>query len=147
MTIIRCMVPERDRHNFMSFWATFLPQKIKIKKKWKKAWRYHHFKQAYQKSWSYAILFLRHGSWMMWLLCFIWAIFCPNTPPTAQKNKIEKKWMHGDIIILHKCNKNHDHMLYCSWEIYCSWVTDVIVIFHFGLFFALLPHWQPKKQN
>ena len=22
----------------------------------------------------------------------------------------------GDIIILHKCTKNHDHMLYCSWD-------------------------------
>ena len=42
----------------------------------------------------------------------------------------------GDIVILHKCTKNHAHMLYCSkmWP-----VTDAIVIFHFGLFFALLP--------
>ena len=24
--------------------------------------------------------------------------------------------MPGDIIILHKCTKNHDHMLYCSWD-------------------------------
>ena len=22
----------------------------------------------------------------------------------------------GDIIILHKCTKNHDHMLYCFWD-------------------------------
>ena len=22
----------------------------------------------------------------------------------------------GDIIILHKCTKNHDHMLYCPWD-------------------------------
>ena len=26
-------------------------------------------------------------------------------------------------------------------------VTDVIVIFHFGLFFALLPPYTPKNQN
>ena len=26
----------------------------------------------------------------------------------------------GDIIILHKCTKNHDHMLYCSWDIVCD---------------------------
>ena len=25
--------------------------------------------------------------------------------------------MLGDIIILHKCTKNNDHMLYCSWDI------------------------------
>ena len=34
--------------------------------------------------------------------------------------KISKKWkkkMPGDLIILHNCNKNHDHMLYCSWHI------------------------------
>ena len=40
-----------------------------------------------------------------------------------------------DVIILHKCTKNHDHMLYCSSDM-CD---NVIVIFHFGLFFALLP--------
>ena len=26
----------------------------------------------------------------------------------------------GDIIILHKCIKNHDHMLYCSWYMTCD---------------------------
>ena len=32
----------------------------------------------------------------------------------------QKKWENktrGDIIILEKCNKNHDHMLYYSWDI------------------------------
>ena len=28
-------------------------------------WRYHHFTQVYQKSWSQAILFLRYGAWQM----------------------------------------------------------------------------------
>ena len=41
-------------------------QKTKINKKWKKnTMRYHHFTQVYQKSWSYAILFLRYGAWQM----------------------------------------------------------------------------------
>ena len=45
-----------------------------------------------------------------------WAIFCPFTPLTAQKMKILKNdKTPGDIIIKHKWNKNHDHMLYCSW--------------------------------
>ena len=35
----------------------------KMKKKNK--WRYHHFTYVYQKSWSYAILFLRYGMWQM----------------------------------------------------------------------------------
>ena len=125
-----------------------------------------------------------------------WAIFCPFTLLIAQKNKISKNWKKkpGDIIILHKCTKTHDQMLYCSWDtardrcnccysfwaifgpftpqtaqknkisknwkktleissfytsvpklmIICYtvpeiwWVTDVIVVFHFGQFFALL---------
>ena len=29
----------------------------------------------------------------------------------------KKKKIPGDIIILHKCTKNHDHMLYCSWDV------------------------------
>ena len=59
---------ERDRHEFLSFWTVFFPfsslttQKIKILKHWKNAWRYHHFTQVDQKSWPYAILFLRYGT-------------------------------------------------------------------------------------
>ena len=71
MTIIRCMVPETwsatDRI-FLSFWAIFCP--FTPLKTWKNnilknTWRYHHFIQVYQKSWSYAILFLRYGTWWM----------------------------------------------------------------------------------
>ena len=58
---------------YFSFWANFCPftsltaQKIKILKKWKKKniWRCHHFTILYQKSWSYAIPFLRYGAWRM----------------------------------------------------------------------------------
>ena len=51
-----------------------------------------------------------------------WAIFCLLTPITARKMKISKKWkkMPRDIIILHKCTKNHDHKLYCSWDMVCD---------------------------
>ena len=66
--------------------------------KWKKAWRYHHFTQVYQKSWSYAILFLRY------MVCdgcncyfSFWAIFCPFTTLTAPKIKIKKKKNHLEI--------------------------------------------------
>ena len=48
-----------------------------------------------------------------------WAIFCPSTPQPTQKIKILKKWkkMPGDIILLHMCTINEDHMIYGSWEI------------------------------
>ena len=48
-----------------------------------------------------------------------WAIFCHFTPQQPQKSKLKKKKMKkrpGYIIILHECTKNHDHMLYCSWD-------------------------------
>ena len=64
---------ERNRQIFLSFWTIFCPfppltiPKIKILKKWKKrnAWRYYHFTQVYQKSWSYALLILRHSMWQV----------------------------------------------------------------------------------
>ena len=53
-----------------------------------------------------------------------WAIFWPFTPQTAQKMKIKKnkkiKKTPGDTIILHKCTKNHDYMIYCSWDMACD---------------------------
>ena len=61
----------RDECNYFSFWAIFYPftllkaQKSKFHKNKINAWRYYHFTQVYQKSWSYAILFLRYGAWQM----------------------------------------------------------------------------------
>ena len=52
-----------NSQNILWFWAIFChftpltTQKIKILKK-KITWRYHHFTQVYQKSWSYTIMFL-----------------------------------------------------------------------------------------
>ena len=46
--------------NFCHF-TPLITQTIKILKELKKAWRYHNFTPVYQKSLSYAILFLRYG--------------------------------------------------------------------------------------
>ena len=48
-----------------------------------------------------------------------WTIFFPFYPPNNPKNQnFEelKKKNPGDIIILHKCTKNHDQMLHCSFD-------------------------------
>ena len=46
-----------------------------------------------------------------------WAIFSPFTALTMQTITCWKNGkMPGDIITLHKCTKNHDHMLYCAWD-------------------------------
>ena len=78
---------------FLPFYSLNSPKKSKSQKYEKKdACRYHHFTQMYQKSWSYAIPFLRytvrHGCNCYFLF---WAFFCPFTPLTAWKNKISKK--------------------------------------------------------
>ena len=67
---------------------------------------------------------MMYGSWDMEhdgqnFLSF-WNIFCPFTPLPTQKIKILKKIEKppGDIIILHRCNINDNHM-YGSWDTEC----------------------------
>ena len=55
--------------------------------------------------------------------CLKWCVstlnivnFYPLNSPKNQNFKKKKRKMPGDIIILHKCTKNHDHMQYCSWD-------------------------------
>ena len=70
-----------------------------------------------QKSWLYAILFLRYGTWQKYIFIFIFSYFLPFYPPNCSNNenfKKKEKKRPGDNIILHKSTKNHDHMLYCS---------------------------------
>ena len=82
------------------------------------------------------VWFLRYDArWTVFLS--LWTIFYPFTPITTQI-KILKNWKkaHGDVIILHKCNKNHYHMLFCSWDMVhdrCNYY------FSFCTLFALLP--------
>ena len=43
--------------------------------------------------------------------------FYPNDPNNPKNQNFEKlKKPPGDVIILYKCTKNHDHMLYCSLD-------------------------------
>ena len=74
-----------------------------------------------------------------------WTIFLPFYPPNNPQNQnFEKmKAMPGDVI-LQKCTKNHDHILYCSWDMACD---GRIVIFYFGLFFDFLPPLTVQKIN
>ena len=130
------------------------------------------------------------------IFCHFGQFFAHLPPKNPENQNFEKmKKIPGDIIMLNKCTKNHDHMLCCSWDmahdrcngyfsfwaIFCpftpltarkmkisnKWkkylemssfytsvpkimiiwytvpeiwhVTDVIVIFHFGLFLAFYP--------
>ena len=55
------------------------------------------------------------------IVIFHFGLFFALLPLMAQKIKTSRlKKMPGDIIILHKCTKIHDHMLYCSWHMVCE---------------------------
>ena len=71
-----------------------------------------------------------------------WATFCPLTLLTTWKFKILKNEKNARrYYILHKHTKNHDHMLYCSWDV----VHDVNVIFHLAHMFCPFTHLTVQK--
>ena len=83
------------------------------------------------------VCFLRYEVQQTKFLSF-WVIFCPFTPLTTQKIKIKKKWKkHMEIPLFYTSLHKIMIICYTDPEIWC--VADLIVIFHFGLFFAHLP--------
>ena len=63
---------KHDRQTFLLFRAIFCPFTLlttpknqNFEKHEIKIWIYHHFKQEYQRLWSYAMPFLRYGTWWM----------------------------------------------------------------------------------
>ena len=111
-----------------SFWAIFCPfthltaQKIKISGKWKK--KYLEISSSYTSvSKIMIICYTVPEIWCMTdvIVIFHFGLFFALLPLMAQKIKTSRlKKMPGDIIILHKCTKIHDHMLYCSWHMVCE---------------------------
>ena len=104
---------KRDRHIFLSFctiFCSFVPiatQNIKILKKWRKSWRCHYFSQVHQKSWSYAILFLKYGVWRItaiFNLGYFLSFYLPNSLKNQNLKQTNKKTRN--IINLHICTKN-----------------------------------------
>ena len=138
-----------DRQNFLSFWAIFCPFTpffaLPLPYRPRKSKFWNEKKHLQLLPWI---------PWMTMIWCmvpeigtatdildyFILARFFPFYPPppplTTWKIKILKNEKTPGDIMLHKCTKNHDHML-LFFKIRC--VTDVIFIFHFGLFFVLPP--------
>ena len=48
--------------------------------------------------------------------------YTPNNPKNQNFTKMNK--IPGDIIILHMCTKNYDHMMYGSWDMMCNRPRD-----------------------
>ena len=114
-------------------------------KKWKNPWWYHHFTQVYQDSGSFAIPFTRYGACLQ-LLFSIWGYFLPFYAPNSPKNlNLTKKKKKCLEISFYTSATKTMTICYTVREIWH--VTFVIVIFHFGIFFSLLPKNSPKYQN
>ena len=138
MKIIWCMVPEiwstRDINfcQFGHFFCSFTPlltEKIKILKKLKNTGDII-ILHVYHKWQSYDVWYLRYGMRRTNFFDSWGGILCSFPSLATRKIKILKKWKkkktHGDIILLHQCIKNHDH-IYAIPEIWH--VTDVIFLF------------------
>ena len=74
----------------------------------------------YRKWQSYDVWFLRYRAWQTELFVILDYFFAFYTPKNLKNQNFEKmKRMPGDIIILLKCTKNHDHM-HRSWDTMCD---------------------------
>ena len=133
MTIILYMVPEISTateiffvilNHFLPFYPTNSPKNGNIYKKMKTPGDIIILHKC-TKTQDHRL----HCSWDMVRdgcnCCFsFWAIFALLPPVTAEKMKTSKKKKEkkipGDIIILNKCTKNHDYILYRFWGMVCD---------------------------
>ena len=105
------------RQNFLSFWA--ISSKSKFWKNEKSSRKCFHLHKCTIND-NHMI----YGSWDIncnrQIFLVIFGFFCPFTPQKWKYHKLKKKKTPGDIIILHKCSKNHGHRLYCFWDMVCA---------------------------
>ena len=119
-------------------------QRIKTLKKWKKVPRdILHMCTINDNHMIY-------GSWDIncnrQIFLSSWAIFCLFTHLTARKMEISKKWIKSlEISSFYTRVPKFTTIGYAVLEIW--YVTYVIVVFHLGRFFALLPPKEPKGYN
>ena len=126
MTIIWYMVPEKSTSTdrffvILGHFCSSTPvtaQKMKILQKLKKHLEISSFYTSVPKIMiiSYIVSEIWHMADVMFIFHF--GLFFAVLPPNSLKNQNFKKWKkyYEDIIILHKCTKTQDHMLYCSWD-------------------------------
>ena len=120
----------RDRCNYFLFWTIFCPfipltaQKINILK-WKKRLEISSFYICVPKIiirwcrlpeiWCVTdVIVISHFGLLFALLPPPPPPHPPNSPKNHNFEKMKKE--PGDIIILHKCTKNYDQMIYGSWD-------------------------------
>ena len=112
---------ECDEQNLLSFWTLFCTLTSTVT-----TWKIKHLKKMKKTLGDIIILHMctindNHPEiWSTTDTIFFsfWTIFCPFTPLTTRKikkmKKIEKTQV--DIIILHMCFINDNHIMYGSWD-------------------------------
>ena len=92
-------------------------------------WRYHHLTNVQQKSQSYDVYFLGYEVWQTWFFAIL-VHFLPYWP---QKWKFGKnvKTKPGDIILLHMCSINEDHMRHGFSDIRLDRPVFFVILGHF----------------
>ena len=81
----------------------------------KNCYQYYHFTHVYQNPQLYEVQFLRYRvrqTEFFVILGHFLHFYLPNNPENQNFEKI--KQTPGDIIILHKCTINDNHMMYGS---------------------------------
>ena len=128
----------------MGHFCPFTPlksQKIKIEKLEKTPWDIILYKCTKSQD------NMLYCSWdMAWDRCNLYFSFSFYSPAPQQPKKpkfLKNKKKPGDIIILHMCTKNYDHMMYGSWDM--EWNRQNFL--SFGSFLILLSHYQPGKSK
>ena len=131
-----------NRQNFLPFWTMFCPfnpwkpeKKFFLKNRSKNTWRYYHFTHVYHKIlrfpeiWSVTDrIFCHFGPFFVFF-------YYPNNPKNQSFEK--RKQTSGNIIILHMCIINDNHMMYGSsdmkrdrqnfllfWTLFCHFTSE-----------------------
>ena len=83
--------------------------------------RYYHFTHVHHRWQSYDVWLLWYGAWgteFFVILDHFLHFYPPNNTKSQNFEKIKKT--PGDIITLHMCTMNDNHMMYGSWDMECD---------------------------
>ena len=136
---------ECNRQKFLTFWIVFSPF-IPPKNQ-----KNQNFEKMKKKPWDIIIYTCVTIIWYMVpkisntmdrTFCHFGPFFALLPPSQPQKMKILKKWKKApaDIIILHMCMINNNHMIYDFWDMKCDRQN-------FLSFWNVFSPYSPKKWN